>query len=355
MVISWSSIPSQQKRKLTLIALLLVMLIVMALVALSNGPVKVPIKDLLEILLSRLGLAEAENISQQHIAAIEIIRLPRILCAILIGGALAACGGAMQGLFRNPLADPGLIGISAGAGLGAVISISSFSSWFPEWSKTLGTFTTPLLAFFFAFMTTFLIYHLATRHGRTDVPTMLLAGIAINAFAGAITSYFVFLSDDDQIRSITFWMMGSLGHATWKELSLAAPLMLISILSLPFLSKALNAFALGEAEAKYLGIDRERAKVLIICLTAAGVGSGVAISGMIAFVGLVVPHLVRLCIGPDNRFLMLGSIFLGGLLLLLSDLLARNLLAPVELPIGIITAFIGAPFFLWLLLKMKRI
>jgi iron complex transport system permease protein len=211
----------------------------------------------------------------------------------------------------------------------------------------------PAAAFAGGLIAVGLVYRIASRDGRTDVATLLLAGVAINAIAAAGIGCMVFVSDDQQLRTLNFWMLGSLGGATWGKLLPALPLALVGILVLPLLARHLNALLLGEREALHLGIDVERAKRLIVVLAALATGATVALTGVIGFVGLVVPHLVRLAIGPDHRVLMPASLLLGATLALVADLGARSLVLPAELPIGILTSLVGGPFFLWLLLGRR--
>lgn len=284
---------------------------------------------------------------------LQLIRLPRVLLAALAGACLASCGAVMQGLFRNPLADPSLIGVSSGASVGASCVIffggasvigSGIGIGLP--AITVGAFVGGLLA-------TSIVYRLATSVTGTSVATMLLAGIAITALSGAITSLFSFFADNEMLRRISLWQMGNLDGADWpRALSMglvAIPLILV----LPREGQALNAMLLGESEARHLGVDVETMKRRLILLTALGVGVAVAVSGVVAFVGLIVPHLVRLIIGPDHRYLIPGSAILGAVLLLLADTAARTLMSPAELPTGVITALLGAPFFVGLLLQQR--
>jgi iron complex transport system permease protein len=256
-------------------------------------------------------------------------------------------------MFRNPLAAPGLIGISSGAALAAVSVIVLGATVLQGFSQVFGIYTLPLAAFIGGTLTTLIIYRLSTVNGRTQVGTMLLAGVAINALAGAFIGLMTFLATDEQLRSITFWSLGSLGGATWRAVSMAAPLMLLPILIMPLLARPLNAMLLGEAAAGHLGINVETTKRLTILLAALAVGAAVSVSGTIGFIGLVVPHLIRLMAGPDHRYVLPGSALLGALLLLIADLLARTVAVPAEVPIGILTAVLGGPFFLWLLLKQR--
>jgi iron complex transport system permease protein len=282
------------------------------------------------------------------------IRLPRILLAGLIGGGLAVAGAAIQGLFRNPLAEPSLIGITSGAMLFAVSSIVLMGSFLATFSAIFQQATVSIFAFIGGLLTTYLVYFLSSKHGRTNVMTMLLAGIAITAFAAAITGIFIFLSDDQQLRDITFWSLGSVSSASWIQLGITAPIVLIGTFLLNTHAKSLNAILLGEKEATYLGIKVEKVKSQIILITALIVGVSIAMTGIIGFVGLIIPHFLRLIFGTDYRFLLKGSALLGAIFLIIADTLARTIIAPAELPIGILTALVGAPFFLWLLLQMQR-
>jgi iron complex transport system permease protein len=282
------------------------------------------------------------------------IRLPRILLAGLVGGGLAVAGAAIQGLFRNPLAEPSLIGITSGAMLFAVSSIVLMGSFLATFSAIFQQATVSIFAFIGGLLTTYLVYFLSSKHGRTNVMTMLLAGIAITAFAAAITGIFIFLSDDQQLRDITFWSLGSVSSASWIQLGITAPIVLIGTFLLNTHAKSLNAILLGEKEATYLGIKVEKVKSQIILITALIVGVSIAMTGIIGFVGLIIPHFLRLIFGTDYRFLLKGSALLGAIFLIIADTLARTIIAPAELPIGILTALVGAPFFLWLLLQMQR-
>lgn len=257
-----------------------------------------------------------------------------------VGAALATSGAALQGLFRNPLVDPGLIGVSSGAALAAAATLVLVE----ELSVLV-----PAAAFAGGLLATLAVSYLGMREGRTHVATMLLAGIALNALTAASTGLLLFVATDAQLRNVVFWNLGSLAGATWRALLLAIPLIGVSVVLLPCFSRSLNLILLGEAEATHAGIDVERVKRRTVILVALAVGASVSVSGVIGFVGLVVPHLVRLVLGPDHRGVLPGSALLGASLLLASDLVARTIVAPAELPIGIVTAAMGAPFFLWLL------
>lgn len=283
------------------------------------------------------------------------IRLPRLLTGILVGASLAVSGAVMQGLFRNPLADPGIVGVGAGAGLGAVLAIVLGAMLPPAVLAVAGMHLVPLAAFLGGWASTLVLYRVSTRRGRTSVATMLLAGIALGALAGALTGILVYIADDQQLRDLTFWGLGSLAGASWAKLAAAAPIMVLALIAAPVLARALNGLALGEGAAAHMGIAVQRMKNLAILTVAAATGAAVAVSGGIGFIGIVVPHLLRLVMGPDHRYLLPAAALLGAGLLLLADMIARLVIAPAELPIGIVTAVLGGPVFLWILLRRRGI
>ncbi|GAB4065466.1 iron ABC transporter permease [Ancylobacter sonchi] len=330
-----------------------------ALASLAIGPVTIPVEHVLAILWRAMGGSVAgPEIGLRESVVVLDIRLPRTLLGLMVGAATATAGAVMQGVFRNPLADPGLIGVSSGAALAAVLWIvlgASLAAVLPGVGLPafIGEFGLPAAAFAGALLVTAVLHVVATREGRTSVATLLFAGIAFGAMAGAGTGVLVFIASDQQLRDLTFWSMGSLGGATWAKLMAASPFVLLLFVLAPPLARALDALALGEAAAFHVGVDVERAKRLAIAGVAAGAGAAVAAAGVIGFVGLVVPHLLRLLIGPGHRLLLPASAFAGGALLLGADLVARTIAAPAELPLGIVTAAIGAPFFLWLLLRRR--
>ena len=334
---------------------LTVLLGLLSVVCLGTGAVSIGPRQVLAILGKGLDLTLPYAFEPHHEAIVLSIRLPRILLGILIGGGLAVAGAAMQGLFRNPLADPGLIGVSSGAAVAAVATIVLGATVLDFATQALGPFALSIAAFGGGAATTLLVYRLSLVHGTVSVSTMLLAGIAINAVAGAITGVFTFVADDAQLRSLTFWSMGSLGGATWPAVAAAAPFIGLATLAVLRYARPLNALLLGEAEAGHLGCNVERLKRSVVLLVALSVGAAVAVAGIIGFVGLVVPHLLRLTLGPDHRFLLPGAALLGASLLLGADLIARTLVAPAELPIGIVTAIIGGPFFMYLLQRGRRL
>ena len=330
--------------RVTLLPVLLGLLLMTGLTSLATGPMAL---DIFKLFTPSL-ISPTEHLVLLH------IRLPRTLLCLGVGAILALCGAVMQGLFRNPLADPGIIGVSSGAALGAAFSmvlLAPFSVLLPAW---LGASLTSLMAFGGGLVTTLVVYQLArTPHG-TSVSILLLAGVAIGALSGGILGLLNYLADDQTLRDLTLWQMGSMAKSDPFQLVLVCATAMVLILLLRGHAHSLNALALGEAEASHLGIDVQRLKRKLVLMAALAVGVSVAAVGIIGFVGLVVPHLVRLIAGPDHRRLLPLSALLGAWLLLLADMLARTVAAPAEMPVGIVTALLGAPFFLWLLLKQKR-
>lgn len=325
---------------------LLLLLLVVSVLSLGTGASGLSLGRLLAALTG-------EALDQRDRVVLIDIRLPRLAMGLLIGAALAVSGALMQGLFRNPLADPGIIGVSAGASLGAVGTIVLGGMLPAGVAAVLGAHLLPVAAFLGSWGTTLLLYRIATRGGQTTIATLLLAGIALGAMAMAVTGMLIFLADDRQLRDLTFWSMGSLAGASWAKVAAALMLILPVLLLSPLMARGLNALALGEAQAGHLGIRVQRLKRLAILAVAAATGAAVAVSGGIGFVGIVVPHVLRLATGPDHRFLLPNAAVLGGVLLLAADMLARSLAAPAELPIGIITATLGAPVFLWILMGRR--
>ncbi|WP_407179983.1 FecCD family ABC transporter permease [Bradyrhizobium sp. STM 3562] len=323
---------------------------VLAIIALCRGAVPIPAQRVAAILWQSIfGWA---SIAQDRETLVVIsIRLPRVLLGLEIGAALAVSGALMQGLFRNPLADPGLIGVSSGAAFAAAGAIVLDDRLFGSTVVKLGFAILPASAFCGGLAATLIIYSIATRRGRTSMATMLLAGIALGALAGAATGLLSYVSDDKQLRDLTFWSLGTLNGATWSKVAAVALIILPLLSAVPFLGRRLNALSFGEAEAFYLGLRVEQIKTATIILVALAVGVSVASAGVIGFIGIVAPHIIRLAVGADHRVLIPLSAFFGAALLVGADTLARTLVAPAELPVGILTALLGAPFFLWLLLR----
>lgn len=325
------------------------LLLAAALASLAIGPVVIAPVDVIRTLVDGLWGARAASGSAMRDAVVVLdIRLPRTLLAIIVGSGLAVAGAVLQGVFRNPLADPGLVGVAPGAALAAVLWIvfgGAALAFLPAFAAPFGL---PFAAFVGSLITTILLYRIATREGRTSVAMLLFAGIALGALAAAGTGLTIFVATDQQLREFTYWTLGSLGGATWSKVAVAPLLVGPLILGAWWLARGLDALALGEAEAFHVGVDTQALKRAAVVLVAAGVGASVAVAGVIGFVGLVVPHLLRLSAGPAHRRLVLGCALLGGALLTISDIVARTVVAPAELPIGIVTAILGAPYFMYL-------
>lgn len=327
------------KSKVKVLSILSLILAVTALIASAIGSFEISIKSILTL-----------SLSDQESIVLSSIRLPRVFLAVIVGASLAISGAVMQGLFRNPLADPGLIGISSGAALAVAVMIVLVGPL----TGILGFYGISFAAFFGGLITAIVIFRFSQVTGSFSVAYILLAGIAISALSAAGTGFLIFLSNDEQLRSLTFWTMGSLGSALWESVIVAASIIIPTSIIMIKNSRALNIMLLGENEAKYLGVNCDRLKKVIIICAALSVGASVAVSGIIGFVGLVVPHLVRLTIGADHRMLIPASAILGAILLLIADTFARTIVAPAEMPVGVITSLIGGPFFLWLLARQYK-
>lgn len=324
---------------------LILLLAAVSLLSLGHGASGVSAPGILGDWLAGRNIGTTERVILMD------IRLPRLLTGILVGAALAVSGAIMQGLFRNPLADPGLLGVSAGASLGAISAIV-LGGMLPV--IIAGWYLVPIAAFAGGWLAMISLYGIATRQGRTSVATMLLAGIALAAMIAAISGLIIYRADDQQLRDLTFWGLGSLAGSSWSKLAAAGPAIAIALIGAPRLAAGLNGLALGEATAAHVGIRVQRVKTAAILMTAAATGAAVAISGGIGFIGIVVPHLLRLIAGPDHRWLLVNSGLLGATVLIIADMISRSVVAPAELPIGIITAMIGGPFFMWVLLSNRR-
>lgn len=325
-------------------AWLLAGLLLACLAALGLGPVPIAPAKLLAV----VGIGDGGVLADYERAVLWQIRLPRIGLALAIGAALAVAGAGMQGLLRNPLAEPGLVGISSGAALAAAAyMVIGAGGLLPI------AFGLPLASFAGAALAAWAVLRLAVVNGRVQVATMLLAGLALNAIAGAGIGLLSYIADDFALRAVTLWMFGSLSRAGTAELAAGAPLLLAATLWICLRARALDALLLGEAEARHLGVDVDALKRGLTLAIVLAAGAAVALAGIIGFVGLIVPHLVRLWVGPDHRRLLPLCALLGALLLLVADTLARTLFMPAELPIGILTALVGGPFFLLLLLRYR--
>ena len=318
-----------------------------AFAGLVSGPFQLSVSAVLEALLSPSRDGEGSLASN----LIWQLRVPRVLLALIVGASLASAGTAMQGLFRNPLADPGLVGVASGSALAAVAAIVVGTSW--SLPAGLMPYAVPLAAFLGGTVSAWLAARLATEQGTTRTTTLLLAGLAINAVAGAGIGLLMVGADAAAMRNAWFWLFGSLGKAGWLEIAICGPLLLGIVFWLPREAPALNALLLGESEAHHLGVDVERLKHRLLLLIVLAVALCVALAGLIGFIGLIVPHLLRLALGPDHRLIFPSAALGGAALLAAADLVSRTAASPGEIPVGILTALIGGPFFLAMLVHLR--
>jgi iron complex transport system permease protein len=331
---------------------LVVLLLASMLLAATVGAAGIPLSRLPAALHLTVG-DPANGFAARDQLVLWQIRIPRIAVAAMIGGMLGAAGAIMQGLFRNPLADPALVGVASGGALAAAGAIVFSDSRFAGHIAFMQPYLLPLAAFAGSLLTTVALYRIASRGGRTSIAIFLLAGLAIAAIANASIGLLVFVADDRQLRDITFWLLGSLSGATWSKAMIVAPVLALGLAGMMFVSRGLDVLILGESEAFHSGIHVERLKRICIVLVSAMTGAAVSVCGVIGFVGIVVPHLLRLVIGPSHRLLLPASVGLGAALLVGADTLARTIVAPAEMPIGILTAAVGAPIFLLILLRQR--
>ena len=341
----------KQNRRLLILVALGAFLLFCLLIAVSLGAVPISPLDIIKMTLNKTGLFHFTATWQSSDETILfLIRLPRVIAGALVGAALASAGVLFQGMLRNPMADPYIIGTSAGAAFGATIAMM-----LPVSVAFLSFGLVPIAAFFGALGAVLLVYNLAKVGGKTPIVSMLLAGFAVSAMLAAIVFLMVTLSGrTGLLQNVYSFLMGSISVSGWNQIIIVAPLIIGAIVAARFLAFRLNALSLGEEGAAYLGIDVERDKLLVLALGSLLTAAAVSISGLIGFVGLVVPHAVRLVLGPDHRLLLPAAALSGGAFIVLADLFARTVLAPSEIPIGIITAIIGAPFFIYLLRHTRR-
>lgn len=323
------------------------------LCSLAVGAVPISLTGIVKILANEVGIG-SYAVSDVDSLVLVNIRLPRLVFTMLIGAALGIAGASLQGMFRNPLVEPGIIGVSSGAALGAVAVIIGGQMISPALADAPGPWLLPLFAFLGALAATFVTLRLGNYQGRTQVTILILAGVAITALAGAVIGLAIFYADEQQLRTYTFWTLGDLSVATWEKIAILAPLVLLPVVGLGALARPLNALALGEAEAFHSGVNVERMKMLTMIFCGLAVGTSVAFAGIIGFIGLVVPHIIRMTFSPDHTLVLPASALGGAGLLVLADIFARTVVAPAELPIGIVTAIIGTPFFVYLLTTAKR-
>lgn len=359
----------KKPRKLLTLMVLVSVVLSVVIFAVATGPANISFSEVLKIISSWLfakagkitmgfpGISNlffqyasgfAENISESHFTIILNVRLPRVILGFLVGMSLAVAGTCLQAIFKNPMADPYIIGISSGASLGAALAIVLGIKLFAmgvNWGTTL-------FAFIGALSSVYLVYNIARVEGRVPVATLLLAGVAVAAFLSAGVSFLMLFSAEN-LHGIVFWIMGSLAVQTWVYVKMILPFALLGSFFIFFHARNLNVILLGEETAQYLGVEVERVKKTLFIASSLVVGAAVAVSGVIGFVGLIIPHVVRLLVGPDHRVLLPVATFTGGVFLVLCDTLARTAIAPTEIPVGVITALMGAPFFIYLLVHRK--
>ncbi|WP_353942242.1 iron ABC transporter permease [Streptomyces sp. HUAS MG91] len=321
-------------------------LLLLALLSAGIGAYHIAPGDILASVQHRAGLG-GHALDRVGESVLWNVRLPRIVLALLVGASLGCAGALMQGVFGNPLAEPGVIGISSGAAVGAVGCIALGLNFFGTWTITVCAFVSGLA-------TVLVVYVMSRSGGRTEVVTLILTGIAVNAFAGALIGLFLSYADTAAVNQITFWQLGSLAQATWPKVLAVLPCAAVGLLVAPFYSRKLDLLSLGERPARHLGVDVEKLRITLILVIALLTAAAVAVSGVIGFVGLVIPHLLRMLAGPGHRFLVPGSALGGAVVLVAADLAARTVAAPAELPIGVLTALTGSPFFFWLLRRTRR-
>jgi len=329
--------------------ILAIFLAVSLLLSIGLGAVQIPTELVMRIITNNyFGFARNEAVSEVARTIILSIRLPHTILILLTGAALASSGAAYQGLFRNPLSDPYLIGVASGAGLGAVLMMTLNGT-----ANLLGYYLIPLGAFAGAILTVVLVYKLAHVNGMVPLTTLILAGVAFGSFASALTS-FLMLRDDGQVYRAISFLMGGTPITGWEPVFAVLPFMVVGMTALSLSGHILNVLQFGEDEARQMGLDINKAKIFVIVSASLTTAVAVAFSGVIGYVGLIVPHIIRLIWGPDYKQLIPLSILGGATVLLISDMLARVLVAPSTIPVGIVTALVGTPFFLWVLRKAKR-
>ncbi len=351
--LSTQSLPTQLARwygRTYAIVWLFLFLLLVVILATTIGTVKIPLATTFQVLLAKLPFIHITQVWPSSTETIIFeIRLPRVILAGLVGAALATAGATYQGLFRNPLADPYLIGVVQGASLGAVIGFLV-----PVALPALGLGIVPLFAFAGALVSTAIVYSLS-RVGKTlPVTTLILAGVALGAFLGSIVSYLI-ITSGEKMHSIVFWLMGSFSLTQWTDVKLVLPYVAVGVGVILLFARPLNVMQLDEEQAQQLGINVERLKLVLLIAATLITAAAVSFVGIIGFIGIIIPHAVRLIWGADYRFLLPLSVLTGAIFLILADLLARTIQAPTEIPIGVITALCGAPFFLYLLRRRKKV
>lgn len=338
-------------KQTSILAILILLLLLSGIAAISLGAVQIPLSQTIVIFLRRLpflgSISSGSGIPNAYETIIFQIRLPRVVLSTLVGAALATAGVILQGLFKNPMADPYVVGVSSGAALGATVSIV-----FIKGTGLLALYAVPFLAFIGAITAILVVYHLAKMGGIVPISSLLLSGIAVGSFLTAVMTFLMATTTRD-LHSVIFWLMGGFSARNWRHVSMASPFFAIGLPAALIFSRELNIMLLGEEKAYHLGIEVETVKRLLLVVASLMAASAVAVSGLIGFVGLMIPHIIRLIIGPDHRLLIPAAALAGSTFLVLADMIARTILAPTEIPVGIVTAFFGAPFFIYLL-RLKR-
>jgi iron complex transport system permease protein len=335
-----------------IVIILTVALTLIIILSLNVGFAQIPFPTVLKILAKRMpflgSLVDSSNVSYVEETIIIQIRMPRILAGALVGAALAAAGVVYQGIFRNPMADPYVLGVSAGAAVGASLAIVLGIGF-----TLLGVSTVPILAFAGSLMAIFAVYNISRVGSRVPVTTLLLSGIAVSIFLSAIVAVLQVVAGE-RLHVIVFWLMGGFSYVEWKDIWAILPLICLGTAVIYFYARDLNIFALGEDTAQHLGVDVEKVKKLLLVFGSLVTAAAVSVSGLIGFIGLMIPHITRILIGPDHRILLPTSIIVGASFLVICDAVARVIVSPVELPVGVITALSGGPFFIYLLRKKKE-
>jgi iron complex transport system permease protein len=341
-----------EKRKRWRIILLLscMALFVTGIYTTTLGPAEISFKTAAGIIFGKIPFFQQwinlDEYPEVHRTIIWSLRMPRVILAGIVGGALGVVGATLQGFFKNPMADPSVIGVSSGAALGATVVIVTGIGDF------LGILRIPVFSFLSALLTTWLVYVLAKIGNRVVVHTLLLAGIALSSLMQALIS-FLMVMNADQMEKVYFWIMGSFANTNWGHIGIAAPSIFLGVILITVFAKELNAMVFGDSTAHHLGIDLEKLKIVLLVLSSLTIAGAVSVCGIIGFVGLIIPHIVRMMVGPDHRILLPMSFLTGGIFMILTDTFARTFFAPMEIPIGVITAMFGGPFFIYLLKKKK--
>ena len=334
-------------KKYKVIPVMIILLIAIIIIATAVGAVYVPLLDTAKIIIKNLGIYNFTSISESQNSIIFLVRLPRVIVAVLVGAALAVSGAVMQGMFRNPMADPGILGVSSGAGLGAVTAIglglASRSIYFMPLFATIG-----------ALLAAWIVFILASSGKKIPVLTLILSGIAVSTFLGAITSLILSKISEYQVKEYLFWSVGGLSSRRWEHVNMVAIPIIICIILLISFARDLNVLLLGEEEAQSVGLNPSKTRKQLLFLVSVTTAMAVSVSGSISFAGLIVPHIMRLIVGPDNRLLLPASALAGAIFLVGCDIIARVVIMPAEIGVGIVTSLLGAPYFLYLLNKSRK-